>query len=167
MTVFASQWAIASVTRCWSGIARVDVVGNDAARPPELAAGQDHASLGRTPRIAELLCSTSSTLPRSMSPSKIARPSTTEYWTALAPKVRPEMIAVPTSGDPWASGLSWESAVFFDRAALLLVLFLVVLRFGVSAMMAPLESAEVAKLSRSLHVHLVDETLPGPPVFRG
>ena len=67
-----------------------------------------------------------------MSPSKIARPSTTAYCTACVPNVTPVRIAVRTSSEDWSSGLS-ELLVFLDRD----VLFFAALRLDVSAMTAP------------------------------
>ena len=49
-------------------------------------------------------------LPGRMTASKMARPSTTAYCTALGPKVRPETKPVRTSSELSSSGLSWDPA---------------------------------------------------------
>src|ERR671912_1408202 len=137
MTVFCSQCAMASCTRCWSGIAGSISYG---ACPP----GQRNWLPGRmTPcsrpslRIAAVAASTSSTLPRSISPSKMARPSTTAYWTAFGPNVRPAMIAVPTSVEVSVSGLSDPPDPLFLDTDFLLVLLRVVLFLAVLLLAPP------------------------------
>src|ERR1700754_4689896 len=114
MTVWASQCAMASVTRCWSGMAGSISKGTCPPGQRNWLPVTTTPSANPSPRMAALTCSTSSTLPRSMSPSKMARPSTTAYCSAFWPKVKPVMMAVLTSSELCSSGLSVDAAASPD-----------------------------------------------------